>query len=332
MNDIAKTTAPQEIIDGDKVDRWAENITEAWDTGRESFFETGRRLNKAKEDCDHGEWMLLVGDKLPFGISTADKLMALAKNKRLLNSDNYPNLPNSWNACYDLGVLAKKKPEIFDAAVAEGLVKPDARYIDIKHWIKKQARDQRHHDIAEAGQTMPAGKEMFSLIYADPPWEFKTYSDKGKDLGPAQHYPELDDEGIANFKYGDRWIGDCVAKDALLFLWCTPANLLRALNILTTWGFEYRSQMVWVKDKQGTGFYARQMHEPLLIGVRGKPPMPIYVPPSVLAAPRGRHSEKPSIFRETLEKMYPYWGDQNRVELFARGAPVGWKAYGYEAH
>lgn len=327
----------QEIITGHEVDWWATHITEAWNAGRESFFETGRRLNTAKGDCGHGEWMALVGDKqekgqLPFGIATAEKLMAIAKGGPLIKSDNYQILPNSWNACYDLLRLAEKQPETFDAAISAGIVHPDARYIDIKHWIKKQAREQRHIDIAEAAQTVPAGEEMFSLIYADPPWEFKTYSDKGKDLGPAQHYPELNDEGITNFKYGARWIGDCVTKDAMLFLWCTPANLVRALDIMTAWGFEYRSHMVWVKDKQGTGFYTRQMHEPLLIGVRGHPPMPAEVPPSAISAPRLRHSEKPSIFRETLETMYPHWDEKNRLELFARSAPVGWKVYGYEAH
>ena len=55
---------------------------------------------------------------------------------------------------------------------------PDARGIDIKHWIKKQAREQIHQDIAQNGQDAPTGKEMFNLIYAGPPWEFKTYSEK----------------------------------------------------------------------------------------------------------------------------------------------------------
>ena len=27
------------------------------------------------------------------------------------------------------------------------------------------------------------------VIYADPPWTFKTYSNKGKDKSPERHYP-----------------------------------------------------------------------------------------------------------------------------------------------
>jgi N6-adenosine-specific RNA methylase IME4 len=86
-----------------------------------------------------------------------------------------------------------------------------------------------------------------------------------------------------------------------------------------------------VKDRAGTGFYSRQQHEPLLIGVKGKPPSPIYVPPSVIEAPRGRHSEKPDVFRETLEKMYPHWGRKHRVELFARKPLPEWSVSGFEA-
>ena len=31
--------------------------------------------------------------------------------------------------------------------------------------------------------------KKYSIIYADPPWTFKTYSQKGKDKSAEQHYP-----------------------------------------------------------------------------------------------------------------------------------------------
>ena len=30
--------------------------------------------------------------------------------------------------------------------------------------------------------------KKYNVIYADPPWTFKTYSEKGKDRSPEKHY------------------------------------------------------------------------------------------------------------------------------------------------
>jgi N6-adenosine-specific RNA methylase IME4 len=50
---------------------------------------------------------------------------------------------------------------------------------------------------------------------------------------------------------------------------------------------------------------------------------------SVIDAPLGRHSEKPAIFYEMIERWYP---DVSKVELFRRGpARPGWAAWGLEA-
>jgi N6-adenosine-specific RNA methylase IME4 len=50
---------------------------------------------------------------------------------------------------------------------------------------------------------------------------------------------------------------------------------------------------------------------------------------SVIEAPRGRHSEKPEIFAEMIEKMFPHLP---KIELYRRGpARPGWSAWGAEA-
>lgn len=107
-------------------------------------------------------------------------------------------------------------------------------------------------------------------------------------------------------------------------------KLTEALQVMDAWGFDYRTCMVWVKDRIGMGYYARQRHEILLIGRRGNLPVPEPAdrPDSVIEAPLGRHSEKPSIVAETIVRMYPHLP---RVELFARQARLGWDAWGNEA-
>jgi N6-adenosine-specific RNA methylase IME4 len=80
----------------------------------------------------------------------------------------------------------------------------------------------------------------------------------------------------------------------------------------------------------GTGIYVRQRHEYLLLGKRGKPitPRPGSQPDSIIEAPRGKHSAKPTQVYDLIEKMYPGLA---KIELFSRGSPDGWDAWGNEA-
>ena len=61
--------------------------------------------------------------------------------------------------------------------------------------------------------------------------------------------------------------------------------------MVAAWGFDYRTNLVWVKDKIGTGYHARAQHELVLIGRRGQipPPSPELRASSVIFADRGRH-------------------------------------------
>jgi N6-adenosine-specific RNA methylase IME4 len=105
----------------------------------------------------------------------------------------------------------------------------------------------------------------------------------------------------------------------------------KALEVIATWGFEYRTYIVWKKDKIGLGRWARQQHELLLIGRKGEfpPPSEELRSSSVIDAPVSDiHSEKPDIFAEMIERWYP---DQPKIELFRRGAArPGWSAWGNE--
>jgi N6-adenosine-specific RNA methylase IME4 len=67
----------------------------------------------------------------------------------------------------------------------------------------------------------------------------------------------------------------------------------------------------------------------LLVGTRDNIPAPLpgEQPPQIIAAPRGRHSEKPEASTATIEQLYP---TLPRVELFARTARRGWDCWGNE--
>ena len=89
----------------------------------------------------------------------------------------------------------------------------------------------------------------------------------------------------------------------------------------------YRTCMVWVKDRIGTGYWTRSKNELLLIGTKGKMPCPEEStrPESVIVSKRRQHSEKPDEMYDIIEKMYP---SLKKIELFARKQRKGFEKWG----
>jgi len=183
---------------------------------------------------------------------------------------------------------------------------------------KRIRREARELELAGKAQAVEG---LFPVLSADPPWRYATYSANGMDRAADNHYPTMTVEDIAAMRIP-------VMPDAFLALWATVPMLPEALMVMAAWGFTYRSQCVWVKDRIGTGYWARNQHEILLIGTRGAIPAPSQPWPSVLAAPRGVHSAKPAVFYEMIEAYFP---NLPRLELFARGPRDGWSVWGNES-
>jgi N6-adenosine-specific RNA methylase IME4 len=144
------------------------------------------------------------------------------------------------------------------------------------------------------------------------------------DRAADNHYGTMDLAAIKALKVP-------AAKHCALLLWSTTPMLLQALEVMLAWGFEYRSKCVWVKDRIGTGYWWRSQHETLLLGVKGRMPAPAPGTrfPSVIHAPRGRHSVKPAVFAEMIEAMFPA---ASKLEMFQRGAVrAGWDVWGAES-
>ena len=201
------------------------------------------------------------------------------------------------------------------------------RYRKQKHATKIARRSERELAMAEqirrAGESLPHAP-LCGVIYADPPWRFQPYSRiTGMDRAADNHYSTLNTAEIAALPVP-------AARDCALFLWATVPMLSDALAVMTAWGFEYRSQIVWVKDRIGTGYWFRNQHEVLLFGARGNVPAPAPGTqfPSVIRAPVREHSEKPEEFAKMIEAMFP---NVPKLEMFARAQRVGWDAWGAEA-
>jgi N6-adenosine-specific RNA methylase IME4 len=180
-----------------------------------------------------------------------------------------------------------------------------------------------------AGYTLSPVREMprCAVLYADPPWAYDHNEAAGRDV--ENHYTTMGSAAIAALG-GPAGADMPAAANSVLFLWATNPKLAEALDVMAAWGFSYRTNMAWVKDKIGMGYYARAQHELLLIGKRGDLPMPDPAarPASVVTAPREQHSRKPEVFYELIETMY---AGLPKVELFARTARDGWHSWGFEA-
>lgn len=157
----------------------------------------------------------------------------------------------------------------------------------------------------------------FGVIYADPPWQHDNTASVGADAG----YDRMSTDAICAMP-----VETIAAKDAVLFLWACNPMLPEALRVMEAWGFTYKAMLTWDKGGQAGGNYFLGRTEQLLLGTRGRPGAAFKKPESLLAAKRGRHSEKPVEVYTLIEGMYPAL--TNRIELFARARRDGWAAWG----
>lgn len=204
-------------------------------------------------------------------------------------------------------------------------------------WGERELRQAIRQEKSAETRVALTEAEVAQVVYADPPWEYNFSETEARVIE--------DKEGKATAKGGERkdkkydpmpldeikdmWRDIPIAEDAVLFLWATSPKLDEAIEVVECWGFDYVTCMVWVKDKIGMGYYARQQHELLLIGKRGEPPVPRPEnrPPSVMSGPRTEHSRKPELAYIAIERMYP---NETKLELFARSERAGWQSWGNE--
>lgn len=98
---------------------FAKLINEAWQSTLDGIFQTGLRLETAKAELPHGEWLAMIADDLPFGEDTAQNLIRIAKDDRITNTEHVRYLPVAWGTLYQ---LTKLDDETFAAAIEDGRI------------------------------------------------------------------------------------------------------------------------------------------------------------------------------------------------------------------
>ena len=178
----------------------------------------------------------------------------------------------------------------------------------------------------------------YSVIYADPPWQFKTYSDLGKDRAPDQHYVCTATEQLAALP-----VHAIAANDAALFMWVYQPMLKDAFALIEAWGFTFKTvAYVWVKIKggqdrlfyagddvrKGLGYHTRAGTEQCWLATRGKGYERLSKGEGqVVFSPLREHSRKPDEVAQSIEALT---GTVPKIELFARTKRPGWDAWGFE--
>lgn len=179
-------------------------------------------------------------------------------------------------------------------------------------------------------EVVNSGKK-YQIIYADPPWSYKVWSNKGKSRSADSHYETMDKQSIQEMP-----IQEIAEKDAVLLLWVIYPCLEEGIELIKKWGFKYKTcAFSWVKLNKnkdtpfvGMGYYTRANNEICLLATKGKPLQRLSKSVrQILLSPIREHSRKPDEVRERIVALF---GDLPRIELFARQAAEGWDSMGNE--
>jgi len=183
----------------------------------------------------------------------------------------------------------------------------------------------------------------YGVIYADPPWNFKTWSAKGTGRSALSHYNLVSGDELRALP-----VGDLAAKDCMLWLWVPIPLRELGMELIGTWGFRFATVgFTWVKpivgkpaphvvEKWGAGtaafrisngYYTRSNPEECVLAVRGKPRILRHDIPQLIVEPIREHSRKPDAARERIAMLTtgPF------IELFARETAPGWDCFGDQA-
>lgn len=172
--------------------------------------------------------------------------------------------------------------------------------------------------------------KKYNIIYADPPWQYKTYSKKGQGRSAESHYPTMDLKAIQALP-----IGELADDNCALFLWTTIPLLYDSFSVIKKWGFTYKTvAFVWIKKNRksdslfwGMGHWTRANAELCILATKGRPKRMSASVHQVILSHVEEHSKKPD---EVRKRIIMLLGDLPRIELFARQKTDGWDSWGNE--
>jgi N6-adenosine-specific RNA methylase IME4 len=170
----------------------------------------------------------------------------------------------------------------------------------------------------------------YSTVLADPPWQFQNRTGKmAPEHKRLSRYPTLSIDEICSIP-----VRTVLEETAHLYLWIPNALLSDGLKVMESWGFTYKTNLIWYKirkdggaDRRGVGFYFRNVTEMILFGVKGKNARtlnPGRTQENILVSRKREHSRKPDEQYKLIESC----SREPFLEMFARGNREGWFCWG----
>lgn len=199
--------------------------------------------------------------------------------------------------------------------------------------VAKKERKRRYgEDSIEFGEELEGleGKK-FSTILIDPPWRFQNRT--GKMAPEHRRLNRYETMQLADIKRMP--VAAHAENPCHLYMWCPNALLKEGLEVMESWGFKYKTNLIWYKirkdggpDGRGVGFYFRNVTEMILFGIRGR--MRTLDPGrrqvNIIATRKREHSRKPTETFGLIERCSP----GPYLEIFAREPAHGWTSWGNE--
>src|SRR6185295_2644013 len=91
-----------------------------------------------------------------------------------------------------------------------------------------------------------AGAKRFRTVLADPPWRFTNRTGKmAPEHRRLSRYGTMTVDEICALP-----ISNVTAEPSHLYLWAPNARLPQGLSVLTAWGFEYKTHIIWHKIRK----------------------------------------------------------------------------------
>lgn len=169
--------------------------------------------------------------------------------------------------------------------------------------------------------------KRYDVILSDPPWRFRTWNEENQLKSASKHYPLMTLDAIKALP-----VADVAKPDCLMMMWAVQPMLDQALEVMSAWGFKYKTAGAWAKQSStgakwafGTGYLLRCSAEFFLVGTRGNPKSAVKNVRNLIVAPVREHSRKPDEMHLNLERMFP---DADRLEMFSRENKPGWDVWG----
>ena len=170
--------------------------------------------------------------------------------------------------------------------------------------------------------------KKYNIIYADPPWSYRSLVNKKMIYKAEDHYNTMTMQDIYDLP-----VKELADDNCYLFLWIVFPNLPECLEVFKKWGFKYKTiAFNWIKSNSnsnlpffGIGYYTKSNSEICLLGIKGKPKPVSNAVSSIIIQPKQDHSAKPPVIREKIVELC---GDLPRIELFGRQKINGWDCWG----